>query len=45
MTPSFDYIEIEPIEFEKIGATFTKLEEDAGYGFKNLLRNIIVGYL
>lgn len=38
VTPSFDYIEIEPIEFEKIGATFTKLEEDAGYGFKNLLR-------
>lgn len=33
-----DCIEIEPIEYGKIGSTFTKLEEDEGYGFFNLLK-------
>lgn len=33
-----DCIEIEPIEYGKIGSTFTKLEEDEGYGFSNLLK-------
>ena len=35
---SFDSIEIEPIEFEKIGSSFTKLEEEEGYGFSYLLK-------
>ena len=33
-----DCIELEPIEFGKIGSTFTKLEDDEGYGFFNLLK-------
>lgn len=33
-----DCIEIEPIEYEKKGSTFTQLEEDSGYGFLNLLK-------
>lgn len=33
-----DCIEIEPIEYGKTGSTFTKLEEDEGYGFFNLLK-------
>ena len=35
---SFDCIEIEPIEFEKAGSTFTQLEEDEGYVFEDLLK-------
>lgn len=34
----FDSIEIEPIEFGKIGSSFTKLEEDAAYDFSKLLK-------
>lgn len=35
---AFDCIEIEPIEFDKAGDTYTKLEEEDGYGFFNLLK-------
>ncbi len=35
---AFDCIEIEPVEFEKVGSSFTKLEEEEGYGFFNLLK-------
>lgn len=35
---SFDSIEIEPIKFEKIGSSFTKLEEEEGYVFSYLLK-------
>ena len=33
-----DCIEVEPIEYGKIGSTFTKLEDDKGYGFFKLLK-------
>ena len=35
---SFDSIEIEPIEFEKIGSAFTMLEEEKAYDFSKLLK-------
>ena len=34
---AFDCIEVEPIEFERVGDTYTKLEEEDGYGFSYLL--------